>query len=66
MPTTSRRSVKNKAILCGQCKMEVKEEEESIECDKCAKTYHVICTRLDKRQFAHLQKNESEVPLSSL
>lgn len=61
MPSTSRRSVKKAKIICGQCRMEVKEEkEDSIECDKCAKTFHVLCTKLDKRQYEHLLKNNND------
>lgn len=53
-----RRSIKNNQILCGQCKMVVKEsEEESIECDK---VFHVQCTMLDKRKYEHLVKHEEE------
>ncbi|KAI8116852.1 hypothetical protein CVS40_11146 [Lucilia cuprina] len=61
MPSTSRRSIKNTIIICGQCKLEVKEEKEnSIECDKCGKIFHVICTKLDKRQYEQLLKNQEE------
>lgn len=61
MPSTKRRSVKKPIIVCGQCKLEVREEEESdIQCDKCAKTFHSLCTKLDKRQYERLIENESE------
>lgn len=63
MPKTSRRSVqvKNK-IICIQCKLAIKEEsEESIECDKCSKTFHIQCTHLDKREYQYLLNNESEL-----
>lgn len=61
MPQKSRRSIKIPKVLCGQCKLEVREEEEeSIQCDKCEKTYHSLCSMLDKRQYKHLMDNESE------
>lgn len=61
MPPKKRRSINKPKILCGQCKLEVKEEEDGdIQCDKCAKTFHSLCTKLDKRQFEHLMANESE------
>lgn len=55
---TSRRSVK-KTIKCGQCKLEIKEKEENIACDKCDKVFHAQCTKLDKKQYDHLLENES-------
>lgn len=61
MPAASRRTVKKSKIFCGQCRMEVEEgKEDNIECDKCAKTFHVLCTKLDKRQYVHLLKNDNE------
>lgn len=61
MPSTSRRSVKNTKTLCGQCRMIVKEDkEENIECDKCGKIFHALCTKLDKRQYDRLLKNSEE------
>lgn len=62
MAGASRRSLKNKKIVCDQCKLQIKEEaEDFIECDKCAKKFHSQCTKLDKRQFQHLLNNESEL-----
>lgn len=56
-----RRSITNKQIFCGQCKLVVKEDEEDfIECDKCSKVYHVVCTTLDKRKYEYLVKHEKE------
>lgn len=61
MPQTSRRSIKTKKIICGQCKLEAKEdEEETIQCDKCLITYHALCTKLNKRQYKRLMENENE------
>lgn len=60
MPATSRRSVNNKKIICGQCELTVQENEGSIDCDKCNKSFHVVCTRLNKRQFNHLLAHEDE------
>lgn len=61
MPATGRRSTKPKKVFCAQCKLGVNEEkEECIECDKCAKTYHAMCTKLNKKQYEHLLNNEDE------
>lgn len=61
MPPTNRRSTKNIiTILCGQCKLQVEEEDDSIQCDKCSNIYHALCTELDKRQYDHLLKNDKE------
>lgn len=61
MPAKSHRSVKDNQIICSHCKLVVNEEEEdSIECDKCRKNYHVLCTKLDKRTYTHLLKNPKE------
>lgn len=60
MAGKNRRSARVNKIICGKCKLEIKEEEESIECDKCTKQYHVLCTRLDKRQYEHLVKHPNE------
>lgn len=61
MPPSKRRSIKKTKILCGHCKLVVEEEEDDgIQCDKCAKTYHSLCTKLDKRQLQYLVENESE------
>lgn len=61
MPTKNRRSIKNAKLICGQCRMEVNEEkEENIECDKCAKIFHALCTKLDKRQYEDLVENENK------
>lgn len=47
--------------LCGQCNLMVNEEEEDfIECDKCANIYHVICTTLDKRQYNFFLQHEDK------
>lgn len=60
MSTKGRRSIKV-ATICGQCGIEVKEEnEENIQCDKCAKIFHSICTKLNKRQYEYLLANEDE------
>lgn len=60
MPKTSRRSIKSKTIICAQCKIEIKEEGDAfIECDKCYKALHSQCTKMDKRQFDYLLKNNN-------
>lgn len=58
-----RKSINTKSkIICEKCKMQIIEEEDDfIDCDKCAKKYHSQCTHLDKRQFEHLLNNESEM-----
>lgn len=60
MPPKIRRSIKKVQIICEECKLEVGTEDDDIQCDKCAKTFHAICTTLDKRQYMHLLKNENE------
>lgn len=61
MPATKRLSIKNiKKTICVQCNLQVEEEDESIQCDKCAKIFHNICTTLDKRQYEHLLQNERD------
>lgn len=61
MATKGRRSTANLKIICGQCKLEIKEDkEEHIQCDKCAKMFHSLCTKLDKRQYEYLLDNEKE------
>lgn len=61
MPGTGRKTMKTKKVFCAQCKLEANDEkEECIECDKCAKTYHAMCTKLDKKQYEHLLHNEEE------
>lgn len=60
MSKSTRRSIKIPKIICGQCKLQVKEEEASIECDKCTKTFHDLCTTLDKREYDNLMNNDKE------
>lgn len=60
MPPKVRRSIKTNKIICNQCSLEIAEEEEFIECDKCIKKFHVVCTNLDKRRYEYLLKHESE------
>lgn len=60
--TTARRSIAKKKTNCDQCKYEIKEElEDYIQCDKCGKNYHSQCTKLSRREFERLLKNESEM-----
>lgn len=61
MAGKSRKSINNKKIICAQCRIGVKEEtDDSIECDKCCKVFHVMCTKLDKRKYDQLLKNQNE------
>lgn len=61
MASKNRRSIKTAKIICAQCRLEVVEEkEENIQCDKFSKTFHSLCTNLDKRQYEYLLENESE------
>lgn len=62
MAPASRKSLKNVTkTICSQCKCEINEEkEDNIACDKCRKTFHAQCTKLDKRQFENLVENEGE------
>lgn len=61
MAPAKRRSLKKPQISCGQCKRAMEEEDEDgFQCDKCAKTFHSLCTGLDKRQLQYLVENERE------
>lgn len=60
MAARGRRSIKSNIVICSQCKLEVEEEDDFIECDKCAKKFHVLCTTLDKRGYKYLLDHESE------
>lgn len=57
----SRRSgIKTKKLICAQCKLEINEQtEDNIACDKCKKSFHAQCSKLDKRQFELLVEDES-------
>lgn len=60
--TTARRSVAKKKTICDQCKYEIKEDlEDYIQCDKCGKSFHSQCTKLSRREFERLLKNESDL-----
>lgn len=59
MPGTKRRSINKSKVLCAQCKTQVMESEDSMQCDVCEKTLHTLCTKLDKKQIEKLIKNTS-------
>lgn len=61
MPPKQRKSINSKKnkILCLQCKTEVLENEDSVECDACNKTLHAQCSLLDKVQIDRLINNDS-------
>lgn len=59
MAGRARQSLNRKKIICGQCKLQVLDEEDAIQCDACEKTLHSVCTKLDKREYEKLIKNES-------
>lgn len=61
MPPKPRRSFTNKKqkILCLQCKTEVLESDDAMECDFCKKTLHSLCTQLDKVEIEKLVDNDS-------
>lgn len=60
MPPKGRRSIQNNKVICTQCNLEIKDDDEFIECDKCSKKYHVVCTALNKREYEYLLKHEEE------
>lgn len=60
MPQTSRRSIANKRLVCSECKLEIEENEGTIDCDKCNKSFHAVCTKLNKKEFNHLLVHEEE------
>lgn len=61
LSNTGRRSLRSKKIVCAHCKLDINEDKDDyIECDKCSKLYHIICTKLDKKQYEHLLKHEED------
>lgn len=58
MLAMSRRSL-GKKIICGKCKLQVKEGEGE-RCHKCLEIYRVLRTNLNKRQFNRLLNNKNE------
>lgn len=57
----ARRSVGNKKITCFKCEKVLKEEyDDFIQCDKCGKNFHSLCSGLTRREFDRLVDNESE------
>lgn len=61
MSTANKRhSIKNK-IICGQCNLQILESDDSIQCDCCEKIFHPKCTKLNKKEFQKLLKNDSLV-----
>lgn len=60
MPGKRRKSlnIKNK-MICLQCKTQVLEEEDSMQCDACNKTLHSVCTKMDKKEIEKLLHNDS-------
>lgn len=59
MPGKVRRSLNKKKLICGQCKLQVLDDDDAIQCDACEKTLHSFCTKLDKKQYDKLLKNNS-------
>lgn len=60
MPNKTRKSLNNKSkTICIQCKTQVLESDEALECDSCQKTLHSLCSKLDKKQYDKLVKNPS-------
>lgn len=60
MAGKTRKSLNSKnKIICIQCKTQVLESEEALQCDNCLKTLHFICNKLDKKQYDRLVKNPS-------
>lgn len=64
MPTNKARrslAIKQK-LLCNHCENEIKEESDDfIECDKCGEYFHFKCSKLSKKEFESLLKNEKEI-----
>lgn len=58
MPTKTRSlNIKKKKVICLQCKTEVLESDDAMECDSCCKTFHSLCTHLNKVQIEALVKD---------
>lgn len=59
MPGHSRKSLNKNKIICAQCKMQILESDDSMQCDACERTLHTLCTKLDKKQVDKLVKDHS-------
>lgn len=60
MVGNKRKSLINKnKIICLQCKTEVLESEDCLQCDGCNKNLHSICTKMDKKRIDKLLNNPS-------
>lgn len=61
-PVRRSMAINNKISNCVICEYEIKEETDNfIECDKCGKNFHSQCTKLSKKEFERLLKNEKEL-----
>lgn len=57
-----RRSFVTKKIICKHCESEIKEDSDDfIQCDKCEKNFHFKCSKLTRKEFERLLKDESEL-----
>lgn len=54
-----RKSINKQKLICAQCKTQILEDEDSMQCDVCEKTLHNQCTKLDKKQIDTLTANLS-------
>lgn len=60
MAGNRRKSINNKnKIICLQCKTEVLESDDALQCDACCKTLHSVCTKMDKKRIDKLLNNSS-------
>ncbi|KAI8117950.1 hypothetical protein CVS40_10314 [Lucilia cuprina] len=60
MTGKTRKSLNNKnKVICKQCKTEILESDEALECDVCKKILHALCSKVDKKQYENLIKNPS-------
>lgn len=57
MAGNRRKSINNKnKITCLQCKTQVLDSEDAVQCDACNKTLHSVCTKMDKKEIEKLLK----------
>lgn len=57
MPSKTRRSLNKNKVICIQCKTQVLESDEALQCDVCEKTLHSMCSKLNKKEYAKLVNN---------
>lgn len=57
MPGKTRKSLNKNKIICVQCKTEVLESDDALQCDVCEKTLHSLCSKLNKTEYDNVINN---------